>query len=282
MIAHFEGRGTLAEAIETIKIETRRFAKNQRTWMRRLRANPGGQWINAAEVPEALWARTVSDALRRQEEGRDAASTGIRSARPIPPPGGAHPRMRLRTRYTLALATGVLFGVGFLFVSSRLGPELAIVWCVAIGPVIVLQLIALRLRPGNAEGDRIARGMMCLDCRYPLVEKPDGTFLCPECGGSWTLDTTGEAPKLTFRGESNPATSRPSPPGGPNFTRVNEAAGPAGSWFSGWSADTQSVNDNDLKRSFRRQLEFVDVQRVQSEVASHRIQQLRRRFPAAA
>lgn len=69
LIAHFEGRGTLAEAIETIKIETRRFAKNQRTWMRRLRANPGGQWINAAEVPEALWARTVSDALRRPEEG---------------------------------------------------------------------------------------------------------------------------------------------------------------------------------------------------------------------
>lgn len=47
LIAHFEGRCTLSEAIERIKIDTRRFAKNQRTWLKRLRAREGSIWINA-------------------------------------------------------------------------------------------------------------------------------------------------------------------------------------------------------------------------------------------
>jgi len=48
LIAHFEGRCTLDEAIERIKIDTRRFAKNQRTWLKRLRVREGSIWINAA------------------------------------------------------------------------------------------------------------------------------------------------------------------------------------------------------------------------------------------
>ncbi len=47
LIAHFEGRCTLSEAIERIKIDTRRFAKNQRTWLKRLRTRPGTIWIEA-------------------------------------------------------------------------------------------------------------------------------------------------------------------------------------------------------------------------------------------
>lgn len=46
LIEHFEGRCSLEEAIERIKVETRRFAKNQRTWLRRLRATPGSVWIS--------------------------------------------------------------------------------------------------------------------------------------------------------------------------------------------------------------------------------------------
>jgi tRNA A37 N6-isopentenylltransferase MiaA len=43
LVDHIEGRITLQEAVERIKIETRRFAKNQRTWLRRLRtARPAG------------------------------------------------------------------------------------------------------------------------------------------------------------------------------------------------------------------------------------------------
>ncbi|MCB9845808.1 MAG: tRNA (adenosine(37)-N6)-dimethylallyltransferase MiaA [Phycisphaeraceae bacterium] len=41
LIAHLEGRCTLDEAIERIKIDTRRFGKSQRTWIRRLGATPG-------------------------------------------------------------------------------------------------------------------------------------------------------------------------------------------------------------------------------------------------
>jgi len=49
LIVHFEGECTLDEAIERIKIDTRRFAKNQRTWMKRLRVRPGSIWIQAAD-----------------------------------------------------------------------------------------------------------------------------------------------------------------------------------------------------------------------------------------
>ena len=47
LIVHFEGRCSLDEAIERIKIDTRRFAKNQRTWLKRLRVRPGTIWVNA-------------------------------------------------------------------------------------------------------------------------------------------------------------------------------------------------------------------------------------------
>lgn len=47
LIAHFQGRCTLDEAIERIKIDTRRFAKNQRTWLKRLRRREGSIWLEA-------------------------------------------------------------------------------------------------------------------------------------------------------------------------------------------------------------------------------------------
>ncbi|MCC6285558.1 MAG: tRNA (adenosine(37)-N6)-dimethylallyltransferase MiaA [Phycisphaerales bacterium] len=50
LIEHFEGRCSLDEAVERIKIETRRFAKNQRTWLRRLRTIPGSMWIPGARA----------------------------------------------------------------------------------------------------------------------------------------------------------------------------------------------------------------------------------------
>ena len=49
LIVHFKNQCTLNEAIERIKIDTRRFAKNQRTWMKRLRVRPGSIWIEAAD-----------------------------------------------------------------------------------------------------------------------------------------------------------------------------------------------------------------------------------------
>lgn len=72
LIAHFEHVGgmaarpgfeTLENAIEQIKIETRRFAKNQRTWLKRLRSFPNAIWIDAAIEPPETWARKIMERL---------------------------------------------------------------------------------------------------------------------------------------------------------------------------------------------------------------------------
>jgi tRNA dimethylallyltransferase len=63
----FERKITLNQAIEDIKIETRRFAKNQRTWMRRLRTTPGSVWIDAAATPAQQWPDIVLEACSTQE-----------------------------------------------------------------------------------------------------------------------------------------------------------------------------------------------------------------------
>ncbi len=63
LIEAFEGRATIDDAVEQIKIETRRFAKNQRTWLRRLRLTPRSVWIDAAVTPEAEWASNALEAL---------------------------------------------------------------------------------------------------------------------------------------------------------------------------------------------------------------------------
>jgi len=46
IIAHLRGEMPLEDAIERIKINSRRLAKHQRTWMRRI---PGIQWVDASE-----------------------------------------------------------------------------------------------------------------------------------------------------------------------------------------------------------------------------------------
>lgn len=61
-VAHFEGRCTRDEAVEAIKIETRRFAKNQRTWLRRLRRTPGAVWATPA-------ADVIPDIIQTIESG---------------------------------------------------------------------------------------------------------------------------------------------------------------------------------------------------------------------
>lgn len=63
LIPHFEGHQPLDEAIERIKIETRRLGKNQRTWLNRLRARPGSLWIDAAERTPGEIAQVVAAQL---------------------------------------------------------------------------------------------------------------------------------------------------------------------------------------------------------------------------
>lgn len=59
LVAHFQGRCTLDEAIEAIKVETRRFAKNQRTWLKRLRGGDGsGVGTLRVEMPGEMTDET--------------------------------------------------------------------------------------------------------------------------------------------------------------------------------------------------------------------------------
>ena len=50
ILDHLSGKLSLDEAIEQIKIRTRRFAKQQRTWLRRFRSHPNSIWIDADEL----------------------------------------------------------------------------------------------------------------------------------------------------------------------------------------------------------------------------------------
>lgn len=64
LLRHLAGGWTLEEAVEQIKIETRRFAKNQRTWLRRLRTTPGtGVFCPEGAHPEKI-AQSMVDACR--------------------------------------------------------------------------------------------------------------------------------------------------------------------------------------------------------------------------
>lgn len=59
LLSHFRGECTLDDAIERIKVETRRFGKNQRTWLRRLRVIPGSRWISMPPADAQSCIQTV-------------------------------------------------------------------------------------------------------------------------------------------------------------------------------------------------------------------------------
>ena len=68
LVDHFEGRCALDEAMERIKIETRRFAKNQRTWMRRLSLTPDSLWLDASGGAPRVMAQVVVEKLLTTRE----------------------------------------------------------------------------------------------------------------------------------------------------------------------------------------------------------------------
>jgi len=63
LIPLFEGKTHLDNAAEQIKIDTRRLAKNQRTWLNRLRARPESLWIRASDKTPGEIAQVVVAAL---------------------------------------------------------------------------------------------------------------------------------------------------------------------------------------------------------------------------
>ncbi len=59
----FRGEIDLETALERTKIETRRFAKNQRTWLRRLKSTPGSLWFEGEESSPEEIAQAVVEEL---------------------------------------------------------------------------------------------------------------------------------------------------------------------------------------------------------------------------
>ncbi len=62
LIPCISGKTPILEGVERTKIETRRFAKNQRTWLRRLSRRPGTISVNA-ENPSETQLRPILEAL---------------------------------------------------------------------------------------------------------------------------------------------------------------------------------------------------------------------------
>ncbi len=62
-LAALDRRSTVDEAIEATKIRTRRYGKQQRTWLRRFRGLPGSVWIEADREPLERWVERTLEAL---------------------------------------------------------------------------------------------------------------------------------------------------------------------------------------------------------------------------
>ena len=69
-----EGRLSLAEATEAIKVRTRHYAKQQRTWLKKFSAAPGTFWLDADQTPEAAWSERVVAWLLRGSRTIDSPS----------------------------------------------------------------------------------------------------------------------------------------------------------------------------------------------------------------
>ena len=59
LIDHLDGQTTLEEAVEQIKIRTRRFAKQQRTWLRKFRHIAGATWVEPGEKTPQSIVKTI-------------------------------------------------------------------------------------------------------------------------------------------------------------------------------------------------------------------------------
>jgi tRNA dimethylallyltransferase len=87
--SHLRGECSLADAVEAVKIQTRRYAKNQRTWLRRMRTEYDSLVLTGGEVPLVASAQCVVDAclaLAQDGAGRTRGSSGRLE------PGGANRR----------------------------------------------------------------------------------------------------------------------------------------------------------------------------------------------
>jgi len=70
ILAHFDGKCSLDDAIERIKIETRRFARKQRTWLKRFRIYERSIWLDAGVMTaQALLEQSLRHCIDQDESG---------------------------------------------------------------------------------------------------------------------------------------------------------------------------------------------------------------------
>ena len=60
LAAVIAGETSLQDAMEAIKIRTRRYAKQQRTWLRRFQAIPETLWLDAQDRSSAFLAEKIA------------------------------------------------------------------------------------------------------------------------------------------------------------------------------------------------------------------------------
>ncbi len=65
LIDHLQGRWSLNEAVEQIKIRTRRLARKQRSWLKRFRVHPDSVWIVADDLTPRELAGKALGVVRR-------------------------------------------------------------------------------------------------------------------------------------------------------------------------------------------------------------------------
>jgi tRNA dimethylallyltransferase len=63
VLRHFAHECSMDEAEELIKVRTRRYARQQRTWLRRFKAIPGAIWIDGPMTPTEAAAGLVIETL---------------------------------------------------------------------------------------------------------------------------------------------------------------------------------------------------------------------------
>jgi tRNA dimethylallyltransferase len=72
ILDHLEGRTSLEDAVEQIKIRTRRYARQQRTWLRRFRIHPQSAWFPADGLSMQELVKKSLVAICRPPERRPA------------------------------------------------------------------------------------------------------------------------------------------------------------------------------------------------------------------
>ncbi len=76
VLDYLAGRYSLSGALEQIRVRTRRYAKQQRSWLRRFRVHPQSAWINAGDLtPGELVNKAVVAALAPQKTAPEHGTT---------------------------------------------------------------------------------------------------------------------------------------------------------------------------------------------------------------